>query len=443
MSQRCRYFPIIRVPASSLKSALMLILRATHPFYKGWGVAFEGTTSLTLRIFWGLPVAPHFLNFLERRKSHRICELHWLPRVYFHIWGLSPLHQVLQEWTSQARLILWNQPALGLVLYLPTLLLLLYLFLSLTSCSGVHFLPSAWPNFTRFLSCFQAQANTEKNGPGPPYQLLLRICWLQHDPFLSDPIRFPLFVWLPLQTFCLSLLPLLYSVKHTHTQSPFLFDFETVAAFRDQRVPLIATAFLISLPHLSLNVFHTLPALCFALWNGGHRLSFLAHGFLMQEFHETMPVEKRGKRQPFMEIVNFLHYWISIGALSSGLLRESSCTPPAAKLADCFSSQSAGGQLVPEKHLLPVKWLRSPRPFSDKGKPALTEAPCSPWQRSLLVTLDCLPLGWCNAQFSLQPWQRIGQPLGPLHTGLSQRNSHLLVITHGDDHAHHWERSSF
>ena len=83
MSQCCRYFPIIRVPASSLKSALMLILRATHLFYKGWGVAFEGTTSLPLRIFWGLPVAPHFLNFLERRKSHRICELHWLHEYIF------------------------------------------------------------------------------------------------------------------------------------------------------------------------------------------------------------------------------------------------------------------------------------------------------------------------------------------------------------------------
>lgn len=163
----------------------------------------------------------------------------------------------------------------------------------------------------------------------------------------------------------------------------------------------------------------------------------------MQEFHETMPVEKRGKRQHLLEIVNFLHYRLSIGALSSGLLRENLCTLPAAKWVDCFSSWSAGGQPVSGKPLLPGKWLRFPRPFSDKGKPALTEAPCSPWQRSLLVTPDCLPLGWCNAQFSLQPWQLICQPLGPLHTGVSQRNSHLLITTHGDDHAHHWKRSSF
>ena len=29
--------------------------------------------------------------------------------------GTSPLYQLLQEWTSQALLVLWNQPPLGLV----------------------------------------------------------------------------------------------------------------------------------------------------------------------------------------------------------------------------------------------------------------------------------------------------------------------------------------
>ena len=80
-------------------------------------------------------------------------------------------------------------------------------------------------------------------------------------------------------------------------------------------------------------------------------------------------------------ICSFPAVWISTGALSSGLLRESSCTPPPAKWADCFSSWSAGGQVVPGKHLLPGKWLRLPSPGLLVTKANLLlaeEPPCHP-----------------------------------------------------------------
>ena len=54
---------------------------------------------------------------------------------------------------------------------------------------------------------------------------------------------------------------------------------------------------------------------------GGRGHSFLAPGFLVRGFYETVPTENRGKRQPFLEGVHWFHCSISSGLayISSGL----------------------------------------------------------------------------------------------------------------------------
>lgn len=165
-------------------------------------------------------------------------------------------------------------------------------------------------------------------------------------------------------------------------------------------------------------------------------------------FYETIPVESRGKRQPFLEAVNFLHCWATEppGALGRKLVHPSSSRVGRFLLQPVCWRTAHPGKAPPPRQVAEVPL---PRPFGDKGKPAVTEASCSPSQRNPLVTWEYHPLARATPS-SLQSWLMIRQPSGPLHTGLcSQRNlvvlsySYLLVVTHDDDYTRHWTRSSF